>query len=114
MSQPGGSSTVRLPWCPTCHRSRFGTSCVECGGQLVLEDFVRCEDALLDAAKAAKEVAMLTALVLMQTGGNPTCALPMMDDLDGLAPSLSEELDAVKIGQQAIREALDLKAELRG
>ncbi len=36
---------------------------------------------LLDAATAAKEVATLTALCLMQTGGDPDAAITMLDSL---------------------------------
>jgi hypothetical protein len=65
---------------------------------------------LLDAATAAKEVATLTALCLMQTGGDPNAAITMLDSLAPHAPPLQAiELDAARIGEQAIREAIALR-----
>jgi hypothetical protein len=45
MTPPGGRErpepqVITVPWCPACHRTRFGMNCVECGGQLVLQEFV--------------------------------------------------------------------------
>lgn len=63
--------------------------------------------ALLDASAAAKEVATLVALVLIQTEGDPYAALEMLDGFEGIAePETVNELDAVRIGAQAVRTAI--------
>jgi hypothetical protein len=74
------------------------------------------DDAIaLDAAHAAKDVAILTALVLIQTSGDPACAIAMLDDIALIAEPLETlELDAPGIAQQAIRQATDIRDELRG
>lgn len=70
-------------------------------------------DIALEAANAAKEVATLAALCLMQTGGDPDAAITMLGEIAPLAPSLEvNELDAALISQQAIREAVALREEL--
>lgn len=70
---------------------------------------------ILDAAQAAKEVAALAALCLMQTGGDPESAIAMLDSVAPLVEPLEfAELDAARISQQAIREAVLLREELRG
>lgn len=60
-------------------------------------------DHLLEAARAAKEVAIVAALMLIATGGDPHEAIRRLDDLPG--PE-GDELDAAKIAQQAIRESI--------
>lgn len=68
---------------------------------------------LLDAATAAKEVATLTALCLMQTGGDPDAAITMLVSLAPLAPPVqAAELDTARIAEQAVREAIDLQHRL--
>jgi hypothetical protein len=61
---------------------------------------------LLDRATAAKEVAILTALVLMRVEGDAEAALTMLDEFRGIAePETVDELDAVAIATQAVIEA---------
>lgn len=64
-------------------------------------------DILLDRARAAKEVAIVTALILMANDGDPEAAI---EALEGLPASVDDsELDCALIAQQAIREAMTLK-----
>jgi hypothetical protein len=66
---------------------------------------------ILDSARAAKEVSMLVALTLIQTQGDADAALALLKEIAHVAPPRSvEELDAVAIGAQAIREALVLRS----
>lgn len=68
--------------------------------------------ATLDRAKTAKEVATLCALVLLRAEGDGYRALELCDEIDGMAPSGSlEELDAVPLVRQAIREAMEMRGE---
>lgn len=66
------------------------------------------QEELLDRAAAAREVAMLVALVLIRVSGDPDAALAMLADFDGLAPPEGDELDAVTIAAQAVRDALGM------
>lgn len=62
---------------------------------------------ILDRAQAAKEVSIMTALVLIQTGGDPHAAIELLDQLSDIAPPETlQELDVIPIAQQAIREAV--------
>lgn len=63
---------------------------------------------LLDRGAAAREVAMLVALVLIRVHGDPDDALAMLADFDGIAPVESDQLDAVTIAAQAVRDALGM------
>jgi hypothetical protein len=66
--------------------------------------------ALLDRARTGKEIGTLVAVVLLATGGDPDAALTMLDSFRDLAPPESlEELDAVPLAEQAIREAVVLR-----
>lgn len=60
---------------------------------------------VLDRARAAKEVAIVVALILMASGGDPEAAV---DALEGMPGAIGDELDAALIAQQAIREAMTL------
>lgn len=60
---------------------------------------------ILYAARAAKEVSIVVTLVLMASQGDGDAALVLLDDVAHIKPQAIEELDAVAIGAQAIREA---------
>lgn len=62
---------------------------------------------MLDRARAAKEVAIVTALILIAADGDPEEAIRR---LDGMPGAVGDELDCALISQQAIREALTLRA----
>lgn len=67
----------------------------------------------LDRAATGREVATLTALVLIQTSGDPGDALTLLDYLATLPssrPQEAGELDAVSISAQAIREAMGMRS----
>ncbi len=67
-------------------------------------------ESVLDAAAAAREVATLTALALLQAGAQYETALNILAKLDRIAPPESIfELDCVTIGAQAIRDAQALR-----
>lgn len=67
---------------------------------------------LLDASAAAKEVATLVALVLIQTEGDPDAALEMLGGFEGIAePETINELDSVRIGAEAVRTAMWMRGE---
>lgn len=62
--------------------------------------------AILDRARTGKEVALVAALLLMQAAGDPKNALTLAGELEDVAiPETVDELDAVAIAAQAIREA---------
>lgn len=63
-------------------------------------------DVLLDRARAAKEVAIITALILIANDGDPEVAI---ERLEGLPGAVGDELDCALIAQQAIREAMTLR-----
>jgi hypothetical protein len=68
---------------------------------------------LLDTAKAAAEVATLAALVLINEDGDAQRALAILEKVAPLAAPLEDrELDAARIAQQAIRDALAMRGEL--
>lgn len=70
-------------------------------------DHVQC---WLDSAKAAREVASLTACALIRTAGDPEAAIALLAELEFVAPpETPKELDCVTIGQQAIRDAIVLR-----
>lgn len=71
-------------------------------------------DVLLDRAAAAREVASLVAMVLIRVQGSAEEGLAMLAEFDGLAPPEGDELDAVTIAEQAIRDALALGVKPRG
>lgn len=68
------------------------------------------DPAILDRAAAAREVAVLTALVLFRVAGDPVAADEMLASFEGIAPPESDdELDAVTIARQAIRDAVVMR-----
>lgn len=63
---------------------------------------------LLDRAATGREIGTAVALVLMKVDGDPDAALALIADLQvgsGVVPGSDEELDALTIAAQAIREA---------
>lgn len=61
---------------------------------------------LLDTAAVAREVALLTAVVLMSVDGDFAEAVSILDELSAQHPPEEDgELDAASIAAQAIREA---------
>lgn len=69
---------------------------------------------LLDRAAVGREIGTLVALVLIRCAGDGEAALAMLADFEGIAPPESEEeLDAVPVAQQAIRDALGMGVESR-
>ena len=61
----------------------------------------------MDRAATGREIGTLVAMLLIRTHGDPTNALAILDDLEGLAaPQEDGELDAVPIAAQAIRDAV--------
>jgi hypothetical protein len=66
----------------------------------------------LDRAATAREVSILTALVLMKANGDPDVALLALAEIaewPSSKPVDAGELDAVSIAAQAIREAVGLR-----
>lgn len=62
--------------------------------------------ALLDAASVGREIGKLVAIVLISRAGDATAALELLTAFQGIAPPQApDELDAIPIAQQAIREA---------
>jgi len=61
---------------------------------------------LLDRAAAAREVATVAALALLQSGADADDALGILAGLEGLVPPEGDELDCVALAAQAIRDAL--------
>lgn len=69
---------------------------------------------LLDRATAGREIGKLVALVLIRCSGDADAALSMLDEFKDLAPpEAPDELDAVPIAAQAIREAVGMGVEPR-
>jgi hypothetical protein len=66
-------------------------------------------DELLDRARAAKEVAIVAALVLIASDGDPADAIARLDGLPESVAAQDDELDAALIAQQAIREAMTIR-----
>lgn len=64
------------------------------------------EEVLLDRAAAAREVATVAALALIQTHGDVDRALVILTDGSRLVPPEGDELDAASIAAQGIRDAL--------
>lgn len=67
-------------------------------------------EALLDAAAAAREIATLTALVLIATRADVDQALVILADGSRLVPPEGDELDAASIAAQGIRDALAFRS----
>lgn len=68
---------------------------------------------LLDAARGAKEVAILATLLLIKTQGDASAALALLDTDPPFCPPFKVwGMDATRIAQQAIREALKLRGEI--
>lgn len=68
---------------------------------------------LLDRARVGREVAMLAALCLIQTKGDPDAALELLDFFSTLPeadPDVLGELDVRSLAAQAIRDAVGLRA----
>lgn len=61
---------------------------------------------LLDRATAAREVAIMTALVLIREHGDAQAALALLDEVAPLAPPEGDQLGVATISAQAIRDAL--------
>lgn len=66
---------------------------------------------LLDAAAAGREVGTMTALVMMRCDGDPDAALDLVAELRRLpvAEPQGDELDALTITGQAIRDAIAMR-----
>ncbi len=67
------------------------------------------DEDLLDAASAAREVAMFTALTLLASD-TPEEAIAVCEHLGSLSPAEGDELDCATLSAQAIRDALAAKA----
>lgn len=65
----------------------------------------------LDAAKAAREVAVVAVLSLLQANGDPAGALRILSTLSTAAPARLTELDCVSLSEQAIRDAMAMRAQ---
>lgn len=69
--------------------------------------------AAMDRAATARDVAFVTALALLQTGGDGHAALGLLESLVDVAPPESfGEIDCVTVSQQAIRDALAARGQL--
>lgn len=63
----------------------------------------------LDPARAAQQVADLTAMILIREGGDGEAAIEALVEWSGRTPPEGEEvLDAAAISAMAIRTAMDL------
>lgn len=67
--------------------------------------------AMLDAAAAAREVAVWTALVLLQASSTGQDPVEFADSFIGSAEPADNELDCSTIAAQAIREAQAMRAQ---
>lgn len=72
------------------------------------DETTREAEIILDRARAAKEVAIVTALVLMANEGDPEASVEALEGMPGALAA--DELDCALIAQQAIREAITLRA----
>jgi hypothetical protein len=63
---------------------------------------------LMEAASAAREIATMTALLLIRSGGDPVRAIEMASEIEAADPfdGHNEDLNALSISAQAIREAM--------
>lgn len=69
----------------------------------------------LDLARAAQEVAQLTAMTLIREGGDGEAAIEALAGFSARTPPEGEEvLDAAAISAMAIRTAIDLGVVPRG
>lgn len=68
---------------------------------------------LLEAASAAREIATMTALLLIRSDGDPERAIEIAEEIMADAPfdEANEDLDALSISAQAIREAVALRRD---